>query len=111
MSGSMPVRGFTPSAVAEGGAAARLARGPLRHDEHTQHSGIGGPDEATDESPAGNFPGRGPFGLPAMDTHQTPARGLAGHGEAGFRDRRGPAAFALDDRGVIIGMTPALEDL
>jgi diguanylate cyclase (GGDEF)-like protein len=33
------------------------------------------------------------------------------HGEAVFRDRRGPAAFALDDRGVVVGMTPALEDL
>lgn len=103
------MRGFTPSAAAEGGAAARLARGLLRHDE--QPAGTGGPGEGRDESPAGNFAGRGPFSRPALDPHQTPAPGLAGHGEAVFRDRRGPAAFALDDRGVIIGMTPALEDL
>ena len=102
------MRGFTPSAVAEGGAPLRRARGLLRYDDSTHHGGIGGPE---DESPAGNQASRGPLGRPALDPHQTPAPGPAGHGEAVFRDRRGPAAFTLDDRGVVIGMTPALEDL
>lgn len=111
MSGSMPVRGFMPDTFAEHGGSARLARGLLRHDDNTQPGEIGGADNPKEESPTGNVPGRGPFNRPAFDQHQTPTPGLAGHGEAVFRDRRGPAAFALDDRGVIVGMTPALEDL
>jgi diguanylate cyclase (GGDEF)-like protein len=107
----MPVRGFMPDTFAERGGSARLARGLLRHDDNTQPGEIGGADNPKEESPTGNVPGRGPFNRPAIDQHQTPTPGLAGHGEAVFRDRRGPAAFALDDRGVIVGMTPALEDL
>jgi diguanylate cyclase (GGDEF)-like protein len=107
----MPVRGFTPATVAEGGVQARLAQGLLRHDDSTERGGFGPSEDVADEAPDGNRSGRERFGLPALDPHKTPAPGLAGHGEAVFRDRRGLAAFALDDHGVIVGMTPALEDL
>jgi diguanylate cyclase (GGDEF)-like protein len=107
----MPVRGFTPSTVTESGVQAHLARGLLRHEDGTERGGFGRSEDLGDETSEENRSGRERFSLPALDPHKTPAPGLAGHGEAVFRDRRGLAAFALDDQGVIVGMTPALEDL
>jgi diguanylate cyclase (GGDEF)-like protein len=107
----MPVRGFTPSTVTESGVQAHLARGLLRHDDGTERGGFGRSEDLGDETSEENRSGRERFSLPALDPHKAPAPGLAGHGEAVFRDRRGLAAFALDDQGVIMGMTPALEDL